>query len=157
MCPVIQLNHCHHTEPREITENKVNVFASDAIEGRLPTTPARIANGPDNVCEPDLGENLIIGRHRLLKNSEKRTLGWSEQSRNRLVFTRDTLRCLLPTKQPNQRRGSHKKHKKNSSDNQWYVHDVRSRLFGSNSVKPLRFRRINRRKQIDQAAAADVG
>gem|GEM_PF-4027979 len=69
--PVIQLDHRNHAQARRITKNKINVFACDAIKCRLPTAPARVPNGPNNVCKSDLGENLVFRPHRLLKNTEE--------------------------------------------------------------------------------------
>lgn len=119
MRPVIQLNHSHYLEMRRITENEVNVLAGDAIEGRLPTAPTRSANGPHNVCQPDLGENLVIGCDCLLKYSEERTLCRCEQRGNCLVSTSNGVRCPLPTNQANQKCCDGKKHQRDDRNNQW--------------------------------------
>jgi hypothetical protein len=117
MRPVIQLNHRHYAETRRITQNKINVFASDAVEGRLPTAPARTADRAHNICQPNLDENMVIGSDRLLKNSEERTLCRCKQSGSSLICRGDGLRRRLPTEQPKQRRGNHEKREKNCREN----------------------------------------
>ena len=60
MCAVVQLNHRDYAETLRITKHKINMLAGNAIESRLPATPTRASHRLNNICQPDLGKNLVI-------------------------------------------------------------------------------------------------
>jgi hypothetical protein len=116
---VIQLNHPDNAQIRRITKDKVNVFSGDAIERRLPAATTRISDWLDNVCQSDLGKNLVVGCQRLPKHSEKRPLCRRKQSRQSLVRSLNTLCAGSSAQSPKQDRADREQSQQHENDNNW--------------------------------------